>query len=365
MGKNLARMEMQVFIEELVRRMPHMKLAPQTFSYLPNTSFRGPEHLRVEWDPALNPERKDASVREGARLPVRIGEPSQRARTLVVERVDPVADGIVRLRLVAPDYQPLPRWTPGSHIDVECGDPDLSRQYSLCSDPAERDALEIAVLREIEGRGGSAWVHANVRAGDRVRVRGPRNHFRLDEQAGKLVFIAGGIGITPISAMARRAKSLGLDYTLHYSGRRRATMAFLAELERLHGARLEVYASDEGGATTSRACSPRPIATPRSTPAARCACSGARGGLRALARGRTARRALRLDHRHARPHEGARLRGRAQGLRHHPARSPPTRRCSARCARRTSTSRATVRKACAARARCACSQAQSITATSC
>ena len=177
---------------------------------------------------------------------MRIGEPSQRARTLVVERVDPVAEGIVRLRLVAPDGQPLPRWNPGSHIDVECGDPDLSRQYSLCSDPAERDALEIAVLRETESRGGSAWVHANVKPGDRVRVRGPRNHFRLDEEADRLIFIAGGIGITPISAMARRARSLGLDYTLHYSGRRRATMAFLDELAALHGDRLEVYASDEG-----------------------------------------------------------------------------------------------------------------------
>ncbi len=245
MGKNLARMEMQVFIEEFVRRLPHMQLAPQTFSYVPNTSFRGPEHLWVEWDPALNPERKDQAVR-AERLPVRIGEPSQRARTLVVERVDPVAEGIVRLRLVAPDGQPLPRWNPGSHIDVECGDPDLSRQYSLCSDPAERDALEIAVLRETESRGGSAWVHANVKPGDRVRVRGPRNHFRLDEEADRLIFVAGGIGITPISAMARRARSLGLDYTLHYSGRRRATMAFLDELAALHGDRLEVYASDEG-----------------------------------------------------------------------------------------------------------------------
>src|SRR5262249_39448585 len=79
------------------------------------------------------------------------------------------------------------------------------------------------------------------------RIRGPRNHFRLDEEApGRVVLVAGGIGITPIAAMARRARELGLDYTLHYSGRRRAGMAFLDELAALHGERLRVYASDEG-----------------------------------------------------------------------------------------------------------------------
>lgn len=75
MGKNLARMEMQVFLEELTRRLPHMRLAEQTFTYVPNTSFRGPEHLLVEWDPAQNPERRDPALLE-VHQPVRIGEPS-------------------------------------------------------------------------------------------------------------------------------------------------------------------------------------------------------------------------------------------------------------------------------------------------
>src|SRR4029453_7242272 len=114
MGKNLARMEMQIFIEEFARRLPHMRLAPQEFSYVPNTSFRGPEHLWVEWDPALNPERASPAVLETS-SPVRIGEPSGRglARTLPVERVTRLADRIVRLRLVSPDGGELPRWTPG------------------------------------------------------------------------------------------------------------------------------------------------------------------------------------------------------------------------------------------------------------
>jgi ferredoxin-NADP reductase len=261
MGKNLARMEMQIFLEEFTRRLPHMRLAEQAFSYVPNTSFRGPEHLWVEWDPQRNPERMHPALRRpDVPVPVRIGEPSKGAitRLVVVESVTPVADGIVKLRLIAPDGRALPRWTPGSHIDVECGSPDRSRQYSLCGDPADANAFEIAVLREPDGRGGSAWIHANVRVGDRLKIRGPRNHFRLDESRGKLVLIAGGIGITPISAMARRAQALGLDYVLHYSGRRRSAMPFIDELAALHGERLHLHVSDEGGRNDLRAL----LATP-------------------------------------------------------------------------------------------------------
>ena len=247
MGKNLARMEMQIFLQEFTRRIPHMKLSAQTFGYVPNTSFRGPEHLWVEWDPAQNPERRNPGLLDG-QTPVRIGEPSRHTitRPVVVQSVTPVTGGIVKLRLTDQGGGSLPRWTPGAHIDVECGGPELSRQYSLCGDPADAGALEIAVLREDEGRGGSAWIHANVRAGDRLKIRGPRNHFRMDESAAKIILIAGGIGITPVSAMARRAKALGMDYVLHYSGRSRKTIAFLDELAGLHGERLQVYASDEG-----------------------------------------------------------------------------------------------------------------------
>ncbi|WP_295547753.1 cytochrome P450/oxidoreductase [uncultured Pseudacidovorax sp.] len=248
MGKNLARMEMQVFLEEFTRRLPHMRLAEQQFSYVPNTSFRGPEHLWVEWDPTANPERRDAAVRDGERAPVRIGEPTGHAltRPVVVERAEPAAEGIVRLRLVAADGGALPRWSPGAHIDVECGDTGLSRQYSLCGDPADARAFEIAVLLEPQSRGGSAWMHAHARTGARLRIRGPRNHFRLDEGAKRLVLIAGGIGITPISAMARRAQALGIPYELHYCARRRATMAMVDALQSLHGERLQLHVGDEG-----------------------------------------------------------------------------------------------------------------------
>lgn len=247
MGKNLARMEMQIFLEALTRRLPHMRLAEQTFTYVPNTSFRGPEHLWVEWDPAQNPERRQSALRD-AQVPVRIGEPSAHAlsRPVTVERVSAAADGVVKLRLVAPDGGALPRWAPGAHIDIECGDTGLSRQYSLCGDPVDSRAFEIAVLRDEASRGGSAWIHEAVREGMRLKIRGPRNHFRFDEEGRRAIFIAGGIGITPVSAMARRARELGIDYVLHYSGRSRSTMAFIDELAQLHGERLHLHVSDEG-----------------------------------------------------------------------------------------------------------------------
>ena len=247
MGKNLARMEMQIFLEELTSRLPHLRLAEQRFTYVPNTSFRGPEHLWVEWDPAQNPERVNAAVL-APRDAVRIGEPSGAAmgRTLVVQALERAADDVLKIRLAAPDGRALPRWSAGSHIDVECGNSGISRQYSLCGNPDDLDIFEIAVLREAQSRGGSAWIHGNLRVGDRVKVRGPRNHFRLDETCRNAIFIAGGIGVTPISAMARRAKALGIDYVIHYCGRSRAAMALLDELAALHGARLQAHVRDEG-----------------------------------------------------------------------------------------------------------------------
>ena len=249
MGKNLARMELQVFLEEFTRRLPHLRLAEQRFSYLPNTSFRGPEHLWVEWDPAVNPERRDPAVRDGARQALRIGEPSRHtiSRTLRVTERRELAEGVVGLRLASPGGRPLPRWTPGAHIDVECGSADRSRQYSLCGDPDDATAYEIAVLREPAGRGGSNWIHEHAQVGTLLRIRGPRNHFRLDEGARRLLLVAGGIGVTPVAAMARRAQALGIPYTLHYAGRSRRSMALLDELAARHGDRLQVHAKDEGG----------------------------------------------------------------------------------------------------------------------
>ena len=247
MGKNLARMELQIFLEELSRRLPHMRLAEQRLTYLPNTSFRGPEHLWVEWDPTQNPENRDAT-RLQSRLQVRMGETSRKVavRTMAVESIGTVAQGVLQIRLRPIDGAPVPKWEPGAHIDLQCGGAQMSRQYSLCGDPSDTSALEIAVLREPAGRGGSEWIHTRLRVGDHITVHGPRNHFRFDETARRVILIAGGIGITPIMAMAENARRLGIDYQLHYCGRSRSSMAFLDALTAGHGDRLHVYASQDG-----------------------------------------------------------------------------------------------------------------------
>ncbi|MFE1023988.1 PDR/VanB family oxidoreductase [Streptomyces sp. NPDC058818] len=163
---------------------------------------------------------------------------------LVVDHRETAADGVLLLALRHPLGEPLPVWEPGAHIDLVLA-PDLERQYSLCGDPADRAVWRIAVLREAAGRGGSAHVHGELGVGDEVRVRGPRNHFRL-EPAPVYRFVAGGIGITPILPMLAAVEQAGAEWSLLYGGRTRNTMAFTAELER-YGDRVTIAPEDESG----------------------------------------------------------------------------------------------------------------------
>jgi ferredoxin-NADP reductase len=192
--------------------------------------------------------------------------------TLTVAGRTLVADGVVCLTLRRPDGGPLPSWTPGAHIDVLLdGDAHgLVRQYSLCGHPADRGAWQIAVLREPQGRGGSAHVHDQLLEGVGVRVRGPRNKFPL-RPADRHLFIAGGVGITPILPMVEAAEAAGADWRLLYGGRTRTSMAFLDRLAP-HGDRVLVRPQDEYGlldlaahlgtpkeGTLVHACGPEPL----------------------------------------------------------------------------------------------------------
>ncbi|GGL79128.1 ferredoxin [Streptomyces fumigatiscleroticus] len=163
---------------------------------------------------------------------------------LVVASRASAADGVLLLTLRHPLGEPLPAWEPGAHVDLVLR-PDLERQYSLCGDPADRQAWRIAVLREPDGRGGSAYLHERTAVGDKLRVRGPRNHFRL-EPSPRYRFIAGGIGITPILPMLAAAEAAGAQWTLLYGGRTRGSMAFLTELGR-YGDRVTLAPQDETG----------------------------------------------------------------------------------------------------------------------
>ena len=171
-------------------------------------------------------------------------------RECVVESVRPGAAGVVIVDLVPVNGRDLPAWTPGSHIDLILRGDDgvLERQYSLCGDASDRSRFRVAVLREPDGRGGSSLVHDTLVAGDALRIRGPRNHFGFEPVgSAPVVFIAGGIGITPFISMMAAATEAGIDFTLVYVGRSRQTMVFLDELEALYPGRVVVHAADEGG----------------------------------------------------------------------------------------------------------------------
>lgn len=166
---------------------------------------------------------------------------SSTEQKLRVERITEEADSVVCLTLVDPDGGELPTWEPGAHVDVVL--PDLgARQYSLCGDPTDRRSYRIAVLLEPAGRGGSAYIHADVRVGDSLIIRGPRNHFTLDD-APHFVFIAGGIGVTPILTMAVEAQRRGASWDMVYGGRTRSAMAFLSEMPE----RVQLVPEDELG----------------------------------------------------------------------------------------------------------------------
>lgn len=248
LGKNLARMEMQIIISELTRRLPHMQLMPQEYEYVHNLAFRGPQHLWVSWDPARNPERM-VDLASKPQPEVRIGAPLARhlSRPLRVARARMVGEGLLHLRLESPDGKALPGWTPGAHIDIECGSPDLTRQYSLCGDPEDRSGWEVTILLDPNSRGGSAWLHQQATTGTVLKVRGPRNHFSLDtSDNAPLLFVAGGIGVTPIMTLAAAARKAGRDYQFHYSAKRDTCMPFVEELRQLHAERLHCHVSANG-----------------------------------------------------------------------------------------------------------------------
>jgi ferredoxin-NADP reductase len=155
------------------------------------------------------------------------------------------AEGVLSLELGSTDGSPLPAWAPGAHLDLLLPG-TITRQYSLCGSCDSPTAWRIAVLREPVSRGGSAAVHEVVRPGDVVDVVGPRNNFSLVEAPGYL-FIAGGIGITPLVPMIEQAAATDADWRLVYGGRTRASMAFVDELAERYGDRVTVVPQDEHG----------------------------------------------------------------------------------------------------------------------
>jgi ferredoxin-NADP reductase len=164
---------------------------------------------------------------------------------VLLARKEKLATEAVRLTLRHPAGHQMPPWRPGAHVDLVLPTGDV-RQYSLCGDPADRTVLEVAVLRDPTSRGGSRFVHEQLTPGDTIRIRGPRNHFPL-ETARRYLFIAGGIGITPIMPMIAEVDTQRADWFLAYGGRSRASMAFAQDLQDWYGDRVMLHPQDETG----------------------------------------------------------------------------------------------------------------------
>ena len=163
-----------------------------------------------------------------------------------VTRAEQTAKGIMLYELRAPDGSDLPPWEAGAHLDIVIA-PEFLRQYSMCGDPADRSRYQIAVLREDAGRGGSVLMHRIFAEGRRVFISRPINHFPLSDEAEDTLLLGGGIGITPMIAMAHALHAAGRPFALHYSGRNRDEMGMLREIAAAPWAgQAQLHVSTEG-----------------------------------------------------------------------------------------------------------------------
>jgi ferredoxin-NADP reductase len=188
---------------------------------------------------------------------------------LVVQAKREIAVGVASFALGDRNGAELPPWEPGAHIDV-CM-PGVTRQYSLCGDPGDAKTYRIAVLLDPNSRGGSRHMHEVLKEGDTVIVRPPRNHFKLSESDAYL-FIAGGIGITPLLPMIASANSAGRPWSLLYGGRSADSMAYADWLTSTYGEKVAVRPQDQfglldlnaviggtNGSTRVYCCGPEPL----------------------------------------------------------------------------------------------------------
>ena len=252
MGAPLARLTAQVAMEELIAVLDDVELrvvgVPERWA---KQMVRGFSKLPIKFVTDEPPH----SMRLAVATPSHIETVQQKSTRLTlttrefeaVVRVEGkalAAEDVAALTLHDLEGQPLPHWEPGAHVDLII-DGVATRQYSLCGDPNDHHTWRLGILRDANGSGGSLYVHDELHPGDIVRVRGPRNNFPLVASPHYL-FIAGGIGITPMLPMIRTAHAAGADWQLMYGGRQRASMAFLDELS-AYGDRVTVWPQDEFG----------------------------------------------------------------------------------------------------------------------
>lgn len=238
-GAHLARAMFREMITQVLERLPDYRIVEEGLVAYPT---RGNQS---GWDavPALFPPGRPRGTHVAP-----VAAPLARLR---VDRAVPAADGILLLTLVRDDGparqdgdRRLPAWAPGAHLGLRL--PSGSRQYSLCGDPAVTDAYQVAVLREEGNAGGASELHRLALAGASLGADGPRNRFPLAE-ADAYLFVAGGIGVTPLLPMVRQTAGTDARVRMIYVGRNRSSMAFVDELRGLLGDRLDVWPTAERG----------------------------------------------------------------------------------------------------------------------
>ena len=165
---------------------------------------------------------------------------------VVVAKSEAMTADVTKYEFRNPDGGDLPEWTAGAHLDIVVA-PEFLRQYSMSGDPADRSKYQIGVLREDDGRGGSKLMHRIFSEGRRIFISNPINHFPLVEEAPFSVLMGGGIGITPMIAMAHRLHALGKPFALHYCTKSRRSAGYLDDLARMPWVdNLHLHISDEG-----------------------------------------------------------------------------------------------------------------------
>ena len=196
----------------------------------------------------ITAEAYQAKSASGAQDHLHLYQSDQEAPVIqmIVDSVTDCAGGVKKYRLVAADAADLPVWTAGAHLDIVVA-PEFLRQYSLCGDPADRSCYEIAVLIELEGRGGSKLMHRIFEQGRRVFVSKPINHFGLEEQSNLSLLFGGGIGVTPMIAFAHELDHAGREFKLMYSASTLALAAFDGDFAtQPWAAKTSTHYSDQG-----------------------------------------------------------------------------------------------------------------------
>lgn len=236
LGAPLARLLLRIELGVLHQRLPNLRLAvpASQVHHTVVSEGRGIVELPLNWTP---------SPRRSSVLTTAEADKAPDGTAVVVAGRREIVPGVVELHLIG-DGGALPAWDPGAHIDLELPG-GLVRQYSLAGLPSG-DGYRVAVRLEQAGRGGSRAVHEEIVPGDRLRIHGPRNHFAL-RPSPFAVFLAGGIGITPLLPMVANAATDGSPWKLIYLGRTRPSMAYADELEERFGGQVYLWPRDVKG----------------------------------------------------------------------------------------------------------------------